>query len=114
MVIIMVIIMAFIMIIMVIITVIMVIITVIMVIITVTMVIIMVIITVTMVIIMVECLGISLEGKNFFGPDLKFSDFEPGCGPKTFFKFHENQTNRLQDIDGGRAKKRNVFYPHPL
>ena len=96
---------------MVIITVIMVII---MVIIMIIMVIIMVIITVTMVIIMVECLGISLEGKNFFGPDLQFSDFEPGCGPKTFFKFHENQTNRLQDIAGGRAKKRNIFYPHPL
>ena len=92
----------------------MVIITVIMVIIMVIIMIIMVIIMVTMVIIMVECLVISLEGKNFFGPDLKFSDFEPGCGPKTFFKFHENQTNRLQDIDGGRAKKRNVFYPHPL
>ena len=96
---------------MVIITVIMVII---MVIIMIIMVIIMVIITVTMVIIMVECLGISLEGKNFFGPDLKFSDFEPGCGPKTFFKFHENQTNRLQDIDDGRAKNVKKIYPHPL
>ena len=93
---------------MVIITVIMVIIMVITMII---MVIIMVIITVTMVIIMVECLGISLEGKNFFGPDLKFSDFEPGCGPKTFFKFHENQTNRLQDIDGGSAKNVTFFIP---
>ena len=98
----------------------MVIITVIMVIIMVIIMIIMVIITVTMVIIMVECLGISFQGKNLFGPfiwltsDIKFSDFEPGCGPKTFFKFHENQTNRLQDIDSGRAKKRNVFYPHPL
>ena len=95
----------------------------IMVIIMIIMVIIMVIITVTtviMVIIMVEYLGISLQGKNLFGPfiwltsDVKFSDFEPGCGPKTFFKFHENQTNCLQDIDGGSAKKRNVFYPHPL
>ena len=89
----------------------MVIITVIMVIIMVFIMLIMVIITVTMVIIMVECLGISLEGKNFFGPDLKFSDFEPGCGPKTFFKFHENQTNRLQDIDGGRAKNVTFFIP---